>query len=111
MEPLFFINVSRFSLTSDAWRKLIPRQVGTCPSHSTNIKEKGLLVGPNCLYGELFIPRGFYSDFAIGSDFVLNDGNSQPRSSYAVHELLKSEDILRMDWTTNLSDSNAIKHM
>lgn len=49
---------------------------------------------------------------AIGVDYVFMNDNARPHQTpAAVHELLKSEDIIEMDWSSYSPDLNPIEHM
>ncbi|GFU96736.1 hypothetical protein TNCV_839611 [Trichonephila clavipes] len=48
---------------------------------------------------------------AIGPDFVFMDDNARPHQTFDVQQLLKSEDIVRIDWPKFSPDLNRIENV
>ncbi|GFU54753.1 transposable element Tcb1 transposase [Trichonephila clavipes] len=127
---------SRFSTRSDSQRVLIWREIGTW-FYTSNIKERHHYGGPGVLvwggimvngrtelhifdrgfvtgdryYEEVLLPHVRLFRGAIGRDFILMDDNARPYRTLAVEELLRSDDITRMDWPAYSPDLNPIEHV
>ncbi|GFV51465.1 transposable element Tcb2 transposase [Trichonephila clavipes] len=87
---VLFTDESRFSLSSDSHRILIWRERGS-RNHPSNIIERD---------------RG-----AMGLQFLFMDDNAPCHRTVAAEQLLKSEDIERMDWPARSPDLNPIEHV
>ncbi|GFT70570.1 transposable element Tcb2 transposase [Trichonephila clavipes] len=126
----------RFSTRSYSQRVLIWREIGT-RFYPSNIKERHRYAGPGVLvwggimlngYTELHIfDRGSVTGDryceevllphvrlfrgAIGPDFIFMDDNARQHRTFAVEELLESEDITRMDWPAYSPDLNPLEYV
>ncbi|GFX62575.1 transposable element Tcb2 transposase [Trichonephila clavipes] len=87
---VLFTDESRFSLSSDSHRILIWRERGS-RNHPSNIIERD---------------RG-----AICLQFLFMDDNAPCHRTVAAEQLLKSENIERMDWPARSPDLNTIEHV
>ncbi|GFX31673.1 transposable element Tcb2 transposase [Trichonephila clavipes] len=60
---------------------------------------------------EVLLPHVRLFRGAIDPDFIFMDDNARPHRTLAVEELLKSEDITRMDWPAYSPDLHPIEHV
>ncbi|GFU40609.1 transposable element Tcb2 transposase [Trichonephila clavipes] len=105
---------SRFTATSYSQRQLICRETGARfnPSNIMDRDRFGCLAvvvwGGIMLNGrtELHV-----FDRAIGPHFVFMDGNAWSHRTADVQQVLKIEDITRMDWPAFYPDLNPIEHV
>ncbi|GFX22229.1 transposable element Tcb2 transposase [Trichonephila clavipes] len=133
---VLFTDESRFSLSSDSPRILIWRERGS-RNHPSNIIERdrygghGVLVWGGIMLGsrtdlhifdagsvngtrycnEVLLPYVRLFRGAMGLQFLFMDDNAPCHRTVAAEQLLESEDIERMDWTTRSPDLNPIEHV
>ncbi|GFT74919.1 transposable element Tcb2 transposase [Trichonephila clavipes] len=136
LSRVLFTDESQFSTRSDSQRVLIWREIGT-GFYTSNIKERHHYRGPGVLvWGGIMLNgrtelhifdrgsviRDRYCEEillldvrlfrgAIGPDFIFMDDNARPHRTFAVEELLKSEDITRMYWPAYSPGLNPIEHL
>ncbi|GFV60814.1 transposable element Tcb2 transposase [Trichonephila clavipes] len=133
---VLFTDESRFSLSSDSHRILIWRERGS-RNHPSNIIERyryggrGVLVWGGIMLGsrtdlhifdagsvngtrycnEILLPYVRLFRGATGLQFLFMDDNAPCHRTVAAEQLLKSEDIERMDWPARSPDLNPIEHV
>ncbi|GFT49218.1 transposable element Tcb2 transposase [Trichonephila clavipes] len=133
---VLFTDESRFSLSSDSHRILIWRERGS-RNHPSNIIERdryggrGVLVWGGIMLGsrtdlhifdagsvngtrycnEILLPYVRLFRGTMGLQFLFMDDNAPCHRTVAAEQLLKSEDIERMDWPARSPDLNPIEHV
>ncbi|GFT71363.1 transposable element Tc1 transposase [Trichonephila clavipes] len=75
-----------------------------------HILDGGSVTGDSCC-DEVILPHVRLFRGAIGPDFIFMDDNARPHWTFAVEELLESEDITQMDWPAYSPDLNLIEHV
>ncbi|GFY22993.1 transposable element Tcb2 transposase [Trichonephila clavipes] len=75
-----------------------------------HIFDRGSVIGDRYCEEVLLPPVRLFRG-VIGPDFIFMDDNARPHQTLAVEELLKSEDITRMDWPVYSPDLNPIEHV
>ncbi|GFV96580.1 transposable element Tc1 transposase [Trichonephila clavipes] len=127
---------SRFSLSSDSHRILIWRERGS-RNHPSNIIERdryggrcvlvrgGIMLGSRTdlhifdassvngtrYCNEILLPYVRLFRGAMDLQFLFMDDNAPCHRTVAAEQLLKSEDIERMDWPARSPDLNPIEHV
>ncbi|GFX55511.1 transposable element Tcb2 transposase [Trichonephila clavipes] len=86
---VLFTDESRFSFSSDSHRIIIWREREAAIIPRTSLKRTG----------------------AMGLQFLFMDDNAPCHRTVAAEQLLKSEDIERMDWPAGSPDLNPIEHV
>ncbi|GFX85930.1 transposable element Tcb2 transposase [Trichonephila clavipes] len=133
---VLFTDESRFSLSSDSHRILIWRERGS-RNHPSNIIERdryggrGVLVWGGIMLGsrtdlhifdagsvngtrycnDILLSYVHFFRGAMGLQFLFMDDNAPCDLTVATEQLLKSEDIERMDWPARSPDLNPIEHV
>ncbi|GFW46673.1 transposable element Tcb2 transposase [Trichonephila clavipes] len=75
-----------------------------------HIFDRGFVIGDR-YYEKVLLPYVRLFRGAIGPDFILMDDNARPHRTLAIEELLRSDDIIQMDWPTYSPDLNPIEHV
>ncbi|GFY11019.1 transposable element Tcb2 transposase [Trichonephila clavipes] len=103
---------SRFSLSSDSHRILIWRERGS-RNYPSDIIERDMYGGRGVLVwgGIMLGSRTDLHIFDVGLQFLFINDNASCHRTVVVEQLLKSEDIERMDWPARSRDLNPIEHI
>ncbi|GFW04162.1 transposable element Tcb2 transposase [Trichonephila clavipes] len=133
---VLFTDESRFSLSRDSHRILIWRERGS-RNHPSNIIERdryggrdvlvwgGIMLGSRTdlhifdagsvngtrYCNEILLPYVRLFRGAMGLQFLFMDDNAPCHRTVAAEQLLKSEDIERMNWPARSPDFNPIEHI
>ncbi|GFT80643.1 transposable element Tcb2 transposase [Trichonephila clavipes] len=75
-----------------------------------HIFDRGSVIGDRYCE-EVLLPHVRLFRGAIDPDFIFMDDNARPHRTFAVEELLESEDITRMDWPAYSPDLHPIEHV
>ncbi|GFV51196.1 transposable element Tc1 transposase [Trichonephila clavipes] len=75
-----------------------------------HIFDRVSLIG-DCYCEEVLLPHVRLFRGVIGPDFIFMDDNARPHQTLVFEELLKSEDITRMDRPAYFPDLNPIEHV
>ncbi|GFS52269.1 transposable element Tcb2 transposase [Trichonephila clavipes] len=107
---VFFTDESRLSLSSDSHRILIWREREAAIIPRTSLKGTGSVNGTR-YSNEILLRYVCLFRGAMGLQFLFMADNAPCHRIVAAEQLLKSEDIERMDWPARSSDLNPIEHV